>query len=242
MDILTLGAALLAGVLTFLNPCVLPVLPIVFGAASAEHRFGPLAIAAGLAISFTFVGLFIATVGFSLGLDASVFRTISGTLLIAFGAILAMPKAQAVFQTAMGPVAAWGNERSDRFGGKGRGLGGQFGVGALLGAVWSPCVGPTLGAATLLASQSEQLGSVALTMGIFGIGAAIPLLLIGTVGQKTMVRLRGRMAATGAKGRTFLGGAMIFAGALVVTGLDKRLEIAALKAMPTWLIQLTTSI
>lgn len=57
---------------------------------------------------------------------------------------------------------------------------GQFGVGVLLGAVWSPCVGPTLGAASLLASQGRDLGVVALTMLLFGFGAALPLLLLAT--------------------------------------------------------------
>ncbi len=240
MDLLTLGAALFAGILTFLNPCVLPVLPIVFGSAASAHRFGPLALAAGLATSFTAVGLFIATIGFNLGLDAELFRTISGGLLIAFGAVLAVPSAQTVFQTAMGPIAGWAGERSTSYSGKG--LGGQFGLGALLGAVWSPCVGPTLGAATLLASQGEQLGAVALTMAIFGIGASMPLLLIGTAGQKTLAKMRGRLAATGAKGRILLGAAMILAGMLVVTGTDKMLEVAAVQIMPEWLLTLTTAL
>ncbi|MGB3724036.1 MAG: cytochrome c biogenesis CcdA family protein [Pacificimonas sp.] len=240
MDLLTLGAALLAGVLTFLNPCVLPVLPIVFGSAANEHEYGPIALASGPAISFTAVGLFIATIGFNLGLDAALFRGISGALLILFGAVLAIPKAQMAFQTAMGPIAGWAGDRSNSYGAKG--LGGQFGLGALLGAVWSPCVGPTLGAATLLASQGEQLGTVALTMGVFGIGASIPLLLIGTVGQKTMVKMRGRMAETGAKGRVFLGAAMMLAGMMIVTGTDKMLEVLAVQAMPTWLLDLTTSL
>lgn len=98
MDLLTLGAALLAGLLTFLNPCVLPVLPIVFGAAANEHRYGPLALAGGLALSFTAVGLFVATIGFSVGLDAGFFRQVSAALLIGFGMMLAIPRAQYRFK------------------------------------------------------------------------------------------------------------------------------------------------
>ena len=75
------------------------------------------------------------------------------------------------------PLANWANGRLE-----GRDTGGpagQFGVGVLLGAVWSPCVGPTLGAASLLAAQGRDLGQVALTMFVFGLGAALPLLALG---------------------------------------------------------------
>ena len=68
-----LGLALLAGILSTLSPCVLPLLPIVLGAALTEHRFGPLALAAGVALSFVVVGLFVATVGFAIGLDLTFF-------------------------------------------------------------------------------------------------------------------------------------------------------------------------
>ena len=71
----TLAFAFLAGVLSLLSPCVLPLLPIVLGAAASRHRLGPLALSAGLALSFTTIGILVATVGFALGLDAGLFRT-----------------------------------------------------------------------------------------------------------------------------------------------------------------------
>lgn len=238
MDLLTLGAAFLAGILTFLNPCVLPVLPIVFGSAANEHRLGPVALAVGLALSFTAVGLFIATVGVSLGIDGSVFRLISAIMLILFGLILVIPEAQYRLQTAMGPLSNWAANRSQQH--QGNGLVGQFGLGALLGAMWSPCVGPTLGAATLLAAQGQQLPMVALAMLLFGIGAAIPLLVLGTVLRSRMQSLRGKLGTAGRGGRLFLGGAMLVAGLLVLTGLDKSLEILFLDNAPNWLTTLGT--
>src|ERR1700676_1698686 len=75
-----LGSAVFAfgaGVLSSLSPCVLPILPIVLGAAVARHRGGPMALAACLALSFACVGLFIATIGLSLGLDAGFLRTLA---------------------------------------------------------------------------------------------------------------------------------------------------------------------
>ena len=77
MSIGTLGLAFLAGLLSILSPCVLPLLPIVLGAAASEHRLGPIALAAGVALSFVAIGLFIATIGFGLGLDGDVFRFVA---------------------------------------------------------------------------------------------------------------------------------------------------------------------
>jgi len=88
------GLALLAGVLSTLSPCVLPLLPIVIGTAMGEHRFGPAALAAGLALSFVTIGLFVATIGFAAGLDQDVFRSVAAVLLIAVGGVLLLPRLQ----------------------------------------------------------------------------------------------------------------------------------------------------
>ncbi len=129
--IATLGLALLAGILTVLSPCVLPLLPIVLGTAASEHRFGPIALAVGLALSFVTVGLFVATIGFAAGLDTDVFRFISAVLLIGIGLVLLVPKLQAQFALAASPVGNWVDERLGGF--ATNGLWGQFGLGLLLG-------------------------------------------------------------------------------------------------------------
>ncbi|MET0314615.1 MAG: cytochrome c biogenesis protein CcdA, partial [Hansschlegelia sp.] len=172
----TLALAFAAGLVTVLSPCVLPLIPLVMGAAATEHRFGPAALAAGLAVSFVAIGLFVATIGFSLGIDEDMFRPAAAVVMIAIGLVLLVPAAQARFALAAAPVGNWASERLE--GASRAGLAGQFAVGLLLGAVWSPCVGPTLGAASLLASRGEHLWSVGLTMAVFGVGAALPPLLL----------------------------------------------------------------
>jgi cytochrome c biogenesis protein CcdA len=181
--------AFLAGVLSMLSPCVLPLVPVVLAGALAEHRFAPLGLAVGVAISFTAIGLFVATIGFSIGLDMSVFRSAAAVLLIIVGAVLMVPRLQAQFATAAGPVSNW---TQSRFGGiSTSGISGQFGVGLLLGAVWTPCVGPTLGAASIMAARGESLGAVALTMLAFGIGTWFPLLILATLSREALVRWPG---------------------------------------------------
>src|SRR5436309_8304674 len=233
-----IALAFLAGVLSTLSPCVLPLLPIVLGAAVSAHRAGPVALAAGLALSFVIVGLFVATIGFSIGLDAGAFRVVAAIILVAIGLVLLVPRFQAQFALAAGPVSQWTEQRFGGF--SGNGLGGQFGVGVLLGAVWSPCVGPTLGAASLLAAQGSDLGYVAITMLMFGLGAALPLLLLGLLSRETLLRWRERLRTAGKTGKIAMGFILIAVGFLVISGLDKAIETVLVDLSPDWLTELTT--
>ena len=234
----SLGLAFLAGLLSILSPCVLPLLPIVLGAAASEHRLGPLALAGGLALSFTAIGLFVATVGFAIGLDAGFFRGLAAVLLIAVGAVLVVPDLQTRLAVAAGPASNWAEQRFGGF--SAAGVGGQFAVGLILGAVWAPCVGPTLGAASLLAAQGQDLGAVALTMLVFGVGAALPLALLGLVSREALMRWRARMAAAGKGLKAALGVILIVVGGLILSGLDKAIEAVLVEASPDWLTDLTT--
>lgn len=234
----TFGLAFIAGILSTLSPCVLPLLPIVLGTAVSQHKLGPAALAAGLALSFVTIGMFVATVGFSIGLDGTVFRTAAAVLLMLIGLVLVMPALQARVALAAGPVSNWAEQR---FGGlSGTGLSGQFGVGLLLGAVWAPCVGPTLGAASVLAAQGKDLGQVAITMLIFGLGAALPLLVLGMLSREALLRWRNRMMAAGQGAKMLMGAVLILTGLVIITGADKSLETFLVHVSPEWLTNLTT--
>lgn len=234
----SLGLAFLAGLLSVLSPCVLPLLPLVLGAAVSEHRLGPAALASGLAVSFVAIGLFVATIGFAIGLDAGVFRIVAAVMLILIGLVLMIPAAQTRFSVAASPIGDWAERRFGGF--STAGLAGQFGVGLLLGAVWSPCVGPTLGAASLLASQGQNLGAVALTMLVFGFGAALPLLLLGSLSREVLMRWRDRMMGLGKGLKAALGLVLVLTGMMIATGLDKKAEAVLVEASPDWLTTLTT--
>jgi cytochrome c biogenesis protein CcdA len=239
MGIGSVAAAFVAGVLTVLSPCVLPILPIVLGAAASERKYGPAALAAGLAVSFVVLGLFVATIGYSIGFTAELFRQIAAALMIVLGAVLLLPNLQARLAMASGPIANWTDRRFGAPQGGG-GYAAQFSVGLILGAVWSPCVGPTLGAASLLAAQGRQLPQVALSMFVFGLGAALPLLGIGLASREALQRWRTRILAAGQIMKAGFGVLLIVFGALVLTGIDKRVETALVNASPQWLTDLTT--
>lgn len=236
----SLFLALAAGVLSTLSPCVLPLLPAILMGATAQHRFGPLALAGGLALSFAGIGLFVATIGYGLGLTGDVFRIVGGVLMLGIGAVLLVPAAQVQWAIAAGPLQQW---TESRFGGLATtGWKGQFGLGLLLGVVWAPCVGPTLGAASLLAAQGEDLASVAATTFLFAIGAAIPLLLLAMVSQTALRGWAKRLSGSAGWGKLVLGAVLVVIGLLILTELDKQIEAYLVAISPAWLTALTTSI
>src|SRR4051794_41625583 len=104
MELFSIPLALIAGLFSTLSPCVLPLLPIVLGAAVSEHRYGPAALAGGLALSFTAIGLFVATVGYAIGLNGEVFRTVAAGFLGGGGAGFIIPNLQGQGGVPAGPV------------------------------------------------------------------------------------------------------------------------------------------
>ena len=153
----TLTLGYLAGVLSTRSPCVLPLLPILVVSALAQSRFGLLALAGGLTLSFAAVGLFIGTLGAAVGLDSGVLRQ--------GAAVLLMP---------------------------------------------------------------------------FGLGAATPLVLIGSVSRETIARLRGRLLAAGNAGKGALDTMLLLVGLSILTGWDKQVEGWVVERSPQWLTNLTT--
>jgi cytochrome c-type biogenesis protein len=227
-----------AGLLSTLSPCVLPLIPILIATAISAHRFGPYALAIGLTISFTTVGIFLSTAGASLGIDPDLFRNIAASILILFGIMLVSVNLQERFATATSGLSEAGNTLLSKV--SLDGLKGQFVIGLVLGVIWTPCVGPTLGAATTLASQGQSLAQIGLLMVIFGLGAGTPLVVLGSLSRATMMRVRGKLFAIGKTGKYVLGAIMLLLGIAILTGYDKVFEAWIINISPEWLNNLTT--
>lgn len=228
---------LLAGALTTLSPCVLPVLPFVLFAALDRHRFGALALAAGMAVTFAIVGITVSAAGLSVAADTA--RLSAAVLMGLVGVVLLSPRLQQRFAVLTAPLASRLGDASQGLG-AGSGLGAQFALGSLLGAVWSPCSGPTLGAAIALAAGSQSIAKAAAIMLFFGLGASLPLLGIA---YGSRASLQGRKAALQRAARVakpLMGGALVLVAALVLSGWDKLIEASLVRAMPDWLTALTT--
>jgi len=230
--------AFLAGVLSTLSPCVLPLIPIIIGAATNQHRFGPLALAGGLTLSFAMIGTVLAGIGSSIGISQDGFRLFAAIVMGVIGVVLISSRLQERFAIAISGVSAAGNNLLSKV--SIDGLSGQFLIGFLLGLVWTPCVGPTLGAAITLASQGKDLEKIIIVMLVFGLGAGLPLALLGILSRNALMKSRGGLSYVGKFGKQFLGGFLILISILVLTGLDKPVEAFLLKHSPAWLTDLTT--
>jgi len=233
-----MGACVLgfaAGALSAFSPCVLPLLPLVLAGAVERHRLGPLVLAAGLAASATVVGFAVALLGFAL--DRDLVRVLAGGLLVLVGLVLLIARLDVAVARAAAPIAAGAAALLARLGPGG--LAGQFVVGALLGALWTPCGGPTLGAAIGLAAQRRSLGAAAAVMAAYSLGAVVPVLLLA-YGSRRLAARPDRLALVARLGKPAVGVALVLLGMLSVTGGDKVLETRVLDAMPAWLVDLTT--
>lgn len=226
-----------AGLVVLLNPCVLPVLPILIGSALNEGRYGPAALTAGLVLSFCLFGFLILTVGFEIGLEQETARRAAAVLLVAVGLLLLSPRAQAVFARLATPLASGGQSLLNRL--SGRGLTGQFAIGLLLGLVWAPCVGPVLGVAIASASQGENLAEAFATFLMFGAGVASILLAFAYVSRGLLALRSGGLRGAARWSKPVLGGILVAVGLAILTGLDKMAETAILAALPQWLVDFT---
>ncbi len=176
--LILLAIGFLAGVVTAVSPCVLPVLPILLAAGASGRK--PLRIVAGLVASFTVFTLFAAWLLDQLGLPDDFLRNAAIVLLFVMAATLLIPR---VGQLIERPLAVFSRFRPD-------GVGGGFFLGVTLGLVFVPCAGPVLATVTVVAANnSVGLRAILLTLA-YAAGAALPMLLIARGGQEAAGRLR----------------------------------------------------
>lgn len=229
-----------AGLLTLINPCVVPVLPIVLATALSAGRIGPLALAAGMSLSFMALGLGVSAFGRGLGLTPESVANAGAVLMIGFGLILIVPAFSERFAMATAGFAATADARIDDLE-RGR-VSGQVLTGALLGAVWSPCIGPTLGGAIALASQGESLGRAAAIMTSFALGVSTLILGLGYGARSVLARNRAAMMAIAERSRPVMGWVLVAVGAAILFRVHHAIELWALEILPPWLIDLSVSL
>src|SRR6266540_1141218 len=194
--VVLLGIAFLAGVITAVSPCVLPVLPIVLAGGASGGRRRPYAIIAGLVTTFVVSILFATYILAKLGLPEDLLRNVSIALLFVIAATLLVPQVGLLLERALAPL------------GRRRGtgdLGGGFLLGCALGFAFVPCGGPIL-AYVSAQSASVNFGFRPVALAIaYALGASVVLLAIAVGGQRVAKPLRARVmqlrAALGGGGR-----------------------------------------
>ena len=234
IDLAALPIAWLAGVLSIASPCVWPLVPIVMASAADNGRSGPIFLSLGLSIAFAVAGVFLTYLLISLGLDAEQFRVFAAGMLVIVGLVLLIK-----------PLSDWISLQLSKFGSRlhvsnvqANSSIGQFGVGVLLGLVWLPCVGPTLGAAIALASIGQDLGKAFIVMFAFGLGTAMALSAVALLSSRFLTALRPGILTNAVLIKKALGLLLLLLGLMVLTGIDKQLEILAVRYLPDWAVSL----
>ena len=232
--------AYLAGLLTLINPCVLPVLPVVLAGALQADRLGPLVLAAGMSVSFVFLGVVVTAFGYGIGLTPDRVADGGALLMVGFGLVMLIPAARERFALATSGIASSADSTlADVDQSK---LRGQFLGGLLLGAVWSPCVGPTLGSAIALASQGEGLGQATLIMIGFALGVSTLIIGLGYGARGLLQRNRATMMRIAQAAPKIMGVVFVAVGLGLLFNIHHMAEAWLLNIMPLWLLDLSVSI
>lgn len=235
-----LGLSLAAGSLTTLSPCVFPLLPLVLGGALQGSRLAPVAMGVGMTLSFAGIGMALGSIGPALGVDADSVRTAGAVLLIAFALVMLVPALGERFTRWMLPIASSANAASARL--DSGSLVGALLLGGVLGLVWSPCSGPLLGSALTLVASEGGVARGGIVLGIFGLGAAIPLVGVAYASRSGFTRVRDWVLARieqVRRGFALLLGAL---GVAILTGADKWVEARVLQWLPDSWVNLTVGL
>lgn len=228
--ILALGAAALAGLVSFLSPCVLPLLPGYFGYFSSlapltatERKknwtlVGSVALfVAGFSAVFVLLGVAFAAAGARFAAYQDAVLRLSGALLIVLGLVF-IGKIASLQKTARLKVAKRG------------GPAGALLLGAVFGLGWTPCIGPTLAAVLSMSFTSASVGRGTILTAAYCLGLGLPFIVaaIGVNRSAPVMRWLRRHSVL----ITQIGGmALIGVGILLVTGLWNNIL--------TWVAQLT---
>src|ERR671930_544018 len=205
--VLLLVIGFVAGVITAVSPCVLPVLPILLAGGAAGGRRRPLAIVAGLVLSFSLFTLFAAWILDRLGLPKDLLRDIAIALLFVIAASLIVPQIGQLIERPFQRLAR--APAGD--------LGGGFVLGVSLGLVFVPCAGPVLATITVLAAQKRISADTVLLTLAYALGAALPMLLVALGGRRVAARFRAGSQAF----RRSMGVVLAAAALAIVFNLDR---------------------
>jgi len=229
--ILLILFAFIAGVVTILSPCILPVLPIILSSSVGGKQSGkarPLGVVTGFVLSFTFFTLFLSAIVRISGIHADVLRNVSVVIVAGFGISLLIPKMQQLleqFFSRISQLVPQGNTRA--------GFGSGMLVGLSLGLLWTPCVGPILASVISLAlTESVSFNTFLITLA-YSIGTALPMLLIMVGGQKLLQSVPWLRANTEKIQKVF-GILMILTAIGIYTGADRKFQTFILDAFPQY--------
>jgi cytochrome c-type biogenesis protein len=226
-----------AGGLSTINPCVLPMLPVVVGGALQAHRLGPVAMGVGMTVSFASTGMALGALGPALGLDGDHVRTAAAVLLIVLAVLMVVPGVGQRVGQWFTPLANRVQATTGDL--NGATFTGAFALGAVLGLIWSPCSGALLGSAvTMVGTQGGALPG-GLILGLFGFGAALPLVAAAYASRAGFLRAQRWAQRWGATLNSIFATMLAVWGVAILVGADKWLESQVNALLPEGWLSLT---
>jgi len=219
---LAFPVAFLAGVVSFLSPCVLPLIPaylsFMTGLTSAElagaHRdtvsvmMPALLFVVGFSLIFVGLGASASVLGQFLGQYRAVIERVAGVVVIAFGVLM------------LGIIRVpwlYGEARADMAGARSFGKGASLVMGMAFAAGWTPCVGPILGSILALAGSTASTGRGALLLLAYSAGLGVPFLLVAWLFRRAKPLL-GWLNRYSLVVNRVAGALLIVVGLLILTG------------------------
>jgi cytochrome c biogenesis protein CcdA/thiol-disulfide isomerase/thioredoxin len=205
--IILLLFAFLAGIVTILSPCILPVLPIVLAGSITGDRRRPLLIVSGFIVSFTVFTLFLSVLVKATGIPVDTLRYVAIVVIAVFG--LSLMANIELFKASFIPKTTNG-----------------FLLGMSLGLVWAPCVGPILASVIALAATGTVTGQTFAITLLYSLGTAIPMLIILYGGR--------RFIPTTPSIQKIFGVLMIVVALAMFLNLDRKFETWILAVFPNY--------
>ncbi len=236
MELLILFA-FIAGIVTILSPCVLPVLPILLSTSSGGGRLRPVGIVLGLAVTFTAVTLAVTAAAQALALPASWLRVFAIVSLGFFGLTLLLPPLGLWTERLLSPLSRLAGSHRDR---DRNGLLGGMAIGGGLGLIWAPCVGPIMASVlSLTALSGITPAAVAITLA-YSLGAGLPMLALAYGGRRLASRAR-KVRSGSLVVRQIFGALTVLTCVALFLGADTQLQNFVLSDLPPdWSTTLTS--
>lgn len=228
--------AFLAGLVTILSPCILPILPIILTSTIGGQKTGksrPMGVVIGFILSFTFFTLFLSTIVRLSGISADTLRLVSVIVIASFGASLFIPQFQVLVERLFSKLAGFMPTSQNR-----TGFSGGLLIGLSVGLLWTPCVGPILASVISLAITGTVTFDAFIITLAYSLGTAIPMFAIMIGGQSILKKVPWLLANTGKIQKAF-GVLMIVTAIGIFFNVDRRFQTYFLTTFPQYGVGLT---
>ena len=229
--LLLLVFAFIAGVVTVLSPCILPVLPIILSSSvggKPTSKARPFGVVTGFIASFTFFTLFLSSLVQLSGISADFLRHLSVVVIAGFGLALLIPQFQVLLEKFFSKFTRFSPKGTEK-----KGFWGGVIVGLSLGLLWTPCVGAILASVISLAITGTVTTQAFLITFAYSLGTALPMFFIIIGGQNALRKVPWLTSNT-AKIQKAFGVLMIVTALGIAGGADRKFQTFILTKFPNY--------